>query len=66
MTPLIINVNRKDLLISNGSAVCIAYNPETGEEVWRVVEGEDSTIAMPFFEDGLLFFYSSFVTQSTQ
>jgi outer membrane protein assembly factor BamB len=64
MTPLVINVNRKDLLISNGSAVCIAYNPETGEEVWRVVEGEDSTIAMPFFEDGILFFYSSFVTSA--
>jgi len=61
ITPIIINVNGKDLLISNGSAVCIAYNPETGEEVWRVVQGEDSTISMPFSENGLVFFYTSFV-----
>jgi len=61
-TPLIIRVDGKDLLISNGSAVCIAYDPETGEEIWRIVHGEDSTIAMPFFEDGILYFYSSFIT----
>ena len=62
ITPIIINVNGKDLLISNGSTVCIAYNPETGTEIWRVVEGESSTISMPFFEDGILFYYASFVT----
>jgi outer membrane protein assembly factor BamB len=62
ITPIIINVKGKDLLISNGSAVCIAYNPETGEEVWRVVQGEDSTISMPFSEDGIVFFYTGFVT----
>jgi len=49
-------------MISNGSAVCIAYEPETGNEVWRVVQGEDSTISMPFFEEGVVFFYTSFVT----
>jgi len=57
-----VNVNGQDLLISNGSAVCIAYNPLTGEEVWRVVEGEDSTIAMPFSENGTVYFYTSFVS----
>lgn len=62
ITPIIINVNGKDLLISNGSAVCIAYNPETGEEVWRVVQGEDSTISMPFSENGIVFFYTGYVT----
>jgi len=62
ITPIIINVKGKDLLISNGSAACIAYNPETGEEVWRVVQGEDSTISMPFFENGIVYFYTSFVT----
>ena len=62
ITPVIMNVNGQDLLISNGSAVCIAYNPLTGEEVWRVVEGEDSTIAMPFSENGIVYFFPSFVT----
>ena len=63
ITPIIINTGSRDLLISNGSAACIAYDPETGEEVWRVVQGEDSTIAMPFSEDNIVFFYTSFVTQ---
>lgn len=62
ITPLIVNVKGKDLLISNGAAVCIAYEPETGKEVWRVVQGEDSTIAMPIAENGIVYFYTSFVS----
>lgn len=62
ITPIIVNVKGKDLLISNGSAVCIAYDPETGKEVWRVVQGEDSTIAMPIAENGIVYFYTGFVS----
>ncbi|NSW93430.1 MAG: PQQ-binding-like beta-propeller repeat protein [Bacteroidales bacterium] len=62
ITPIVINVNGADLLISNGSAVCIAYDVYTGKEVWRVVQGEDSTIAMPFSENGVVYFFTSFVT----
>ena len=62
VTPIVVNVAGRDLLISNGSAVCIAYDAQTGKEVWRVVQGEDSTIAMPFAEDGIVFFYTSFVS----
>jgi outer membrane protein assembly factor BamB len=61
ITPLIITVNGKDLLISNGSAVCCAYDPKTGKEIWWIVWGEDSTIAMPFSENGKVYFYTSFV-----
>jgi outer membrane protein assembly factor BamB len=61
VTPIIINVRGKDLLISNGSAVCIAYDPGTGQEIWRFVQGTDSTISMPFAENGKVFFYTSFV-----
>jgi len=62
ITPIIVNVKGQDLLISNGSAVCCAYNPETGEEIWRFVEGEDSTIAMPLAENGIVYFYPGFVS----
>ena len=62
ITPIVITVDGRDLLISNGSAVCIAYDILTGEEVWRVVQGEDSTIAMPIYENGIVYFYTSFVT----
>jgi outer membrane protein assembly factor BamB len=59
-TPLIINVKGHDLLISLGSAVCIAYEPGTGKEIWRVVDGAESTIAMPISENGVLYFYTGF------
>jgi len=62
VTPIVINVAGRDLLISNGAAVCIAYDVQTGKEVWRVVQGEDSTISMPFAEDDLVYFYTSFVS----
>ncbi len=62
ITPIIVNVQGQDLLISNGSAICCAYNPETGEEIWRVVEGEDSTIAMPLAENGIVYFYPGFIS----
>jgi outer membrane protein assembly factor BamB len=62
VTPFVINVEGKDLLISNGAAVCNAFDILTGREVWRIPQGEDSTISMPVSEDGVLFFYTSFVT----
>ena len=60
-TPLILNVNGNDQLISNGSAVCIAYEPETGKEIWRVVRGAESTVAMPIAEAGVVYFYTGFM-----
>jgi len=60
-TPIVISVGDRDLLISNGAAVCMAYDVMTGKEVWRVVQGEDSTIAMPLTENGMVYFYTSFV-----
>jgi outer membrane protein assembly factor BamB len=62
VTPLIVDVNGKDLLISNGSAICQAFDPETGNEIWRVVQGTDSSIAMPIYENGLVYFIPGFVS----
>ncbi len=58
ITPLILNVRGRDLLISNGSAVCCAYDPMTGKEIWRVVRGAESTVPMPITENGLVYFYT--------
>jgi outer membrane protein assembly factor BamB len=60
ITPIIINVKGRDMLISNGSAVCIAYDPNNGKEIWRVVDGEESTISMPFADKGLVYWYTGF------
>ncbi len=61
ITPIIINVKGRDMLISNGSAVCIAYDPNTGKEIWRVVGGGESTIAMPFTEKEEVFWYTGYM-----
>lgn len=61
ITPIIINVKGRDMLISNGSAVCIAYDPNNGKEIWRVVDGAESTIAMPITENGVIFWYAGFM-----
>jgi len=63
-TPIVMKVKGHDMLISNGSAVCIAYDPGTGKEIWRVVDGAESTIAMPFTEKGVVFWYTGFMVAS--
>jgi len=60
-TPIIVNVKGRDMLISNGSFVCIAYDPSTGQEIWRVVRGDESTVAMPFTEKGVVFWFTGFM-----
>jgi outer membrane protein assembly factor BamB len=64
ITPLIINVKGRDMLISNGSAVCIAYDPNSGKEIWRVVDGAESTVAMPVAENGNIYWYTGFTEDS--
>jgi outer membrane protein assembly factor BamB len=61
ITPLIINVKGRDMLISNGSAICQAFDPDTGKEIWRVIYGAETTISMPFTEKGVLFWYTGFM-----
>lgn len=61
ITPIIINVKGHDMLISNGSAVCQALDPETGKEIWRVTGGAESTVAMPFYENGILYWYKGYM-----
>lgn len=60
LTPIIINVKGRDMLISNGSAICQAFDPNTGKEIWRLVDGQETTIAMPFSENGVLYWYTGF------
>jgi outer membrane protein assembly factor BamB len=64
ITPIIINVKGRDMLISNSSAVCIAYDPNTGKEFWRVVDGAESTVSMPFTEKGVVYWYSGYMVDS--
>lgn len=61
VTPLLINVKGRDLIISNGSAIINAYDPRSGEEVWGVVRGAESTVSMPFEENGIVYFETGYM-----
>ncbi len=64
ITPIILNVKGRDMLISVGSALCQALDPNTGKEIWRVIGGGESTVAMPITEKGILYWYTGFMVDS--
>lgn len=62
-TPLVVNVDGREQLISNGAQMCFAYDVHTGEEIWSVWYGYDSTVGMPLSYGGLVFFNSGWIFQ---
>ena len=65
-TPIVINVNGKELLISNGSYMCFAHDVNTGEVVWTVTYGYDSTVSQPLFWNGLVFVNSGWIFEDNK
>ena len=59
-TPLVIDVGGKQQLISPFSKYTLAYDPHTGEELWRIKYNEFSAAARPIFGDGLVFVSTGF------
>jgi outer membrane protein assembly factor BamB len=57
----VVSINGRDQLVSNGSQLCIAYEPETGKEIWQVFYGEDSTVSMPLTYDGMVYVNSGWM-----
>lgn len=53
-SPIIIDVNGKDQLISPASTVCFAYDPDTGNEIWRVSNKAYTPAVSPIFTSGLV------------
>jgi outer membrane protein assembly factor BamB len=58
-TPLVVKAGGKELLVSPSAGATAAYDPKTGDEVWRVVHGGMNTGIRPVFGNGLLFTVSS-------
>jgi len=55
-TPLVITVNGRSQVITPGSVVVNALDPETGKEIWRVRYAEGySVIPRPVFAHGLIY-----------
>jgi outer membrane protein assembly factor BamB len=54
-TPLVITLDGKKQIISPGSGMVGAYDPGTGEEIWRVEYEGYSVIPRPVYGHGLVF-----------
>jgi outer membrane protein assembly factor BamB len=63
-TPLLIEVNGHKQVISPGSNLVAAYDPRTGQEIWRVRYEGYSLIPRPVFGHGLVFVSTGYNTPS--
>ena len=62
-TPLLINTNGGEQLISAGSGVVMSLDPKTGKEIWRVTYGSGySVVPRPVFAHGLVYVCSGYNT----
>jgi outer membrane protein assembly factor BamB len=60
-TPLVINVDGRDQVVSPGAYRAVAYDPLTGAEIWSVRYGKGySNVPRPVFGAGLVFLCSGF------
>lgn len=54
-TPAIIRVNGKDQLVNPSAQTSMAYDPLTGEELWRVDCGGMNVSCLPLFGHGMVY-----------
>lgn len=60
VTPVVRRVNGRDLLVSPAAQGCYAYDPQTGEEVWRIAYPGFSAVPQPAFEGDTAFVVTDF------
>jgi outer membrane protein assembly factor BamB len=62
-TPLITSIGGRDVVLSPGSNWLYGYDPETGEELWKVSYGflGFSIVARPVVADDVVYFSTSFM-----
>ena len=65
-TPIVIEVNGKELLISNSSFMCFAHDVNTGEVIWTMEYGFDSTVSQPLYWNGLVFVNSGWIFEDNK
>jgi outer membrane protein assembly factor BamB len=64
-TPLVITVGDRDEVVSVGAYRAAAYDPQTGQEIWRVSYGDGfSNVPRPVFGRGLVYIATGFQTPS--
>lgn len=58
-TPTLVEHNGRKMVISPFAAATIAYDPESGEELWMVRHGGMNAAARPLFGNGLIYINSA-------
>jgi outer membrane protein assembly factor BamB len=61
-TPAILKVDGKPQLVSPAAEATIAYDPATGDELWRVIHGGMNEATVPLFGHGLIYLTSGHTT----
>jgi outer membrane protein assembly factor BamB len=61
-TPSILELNGKPQLVSPAAEATIAYDPLTGNELWRVIHGGMNEAARPVFGHGMIYLTSGHTT----
>lgn len=54
-TPTVFSIDGRDQLISPSAAATVAYDPRTGQEIWRVYSGGMNAAARPLYGNGLIY-----------
>jgi len=67
-TPLVVKIDGRDQLISPGADWLYAYDPATGEELWKLNYGQlgFSIVPRPVFGHGMIFISTSFMRAQIQ
>ncbi|MFV0592402.1 MAG: PQQ-binding-like beta-propeller repeat protein [Draconibacterium sp.] len=65
-TPIVVNVDGRELLISNSAYMCFAHDVNTGEVVWTFTYGYDSTVSQPLCWNGLVFVNSGWIFEDNR
>ena len=62
-TPSILNIGGKPQLVCPAAEATLAYDPATGDELWRVVHGGMNEATRPVFGHGLIYLTSGHTAQ---
>jgi len=59
-TPVLVTVNNRTELVTNGTELALAYDPATGKELWRTTGVESNAIHTPLVGKGLVIVTAGF------
>lgn len=61
-TPLIVNDGQREQMIVPGAQWFVSYNPQTGQELWRINHGSGfSIVPRPVYDKGIVYLCTGFV-----